>query len=111
LTYRYREPTPFSAYSGRTSCGLCARKSVRTHILDVRHEEPESPFLKGWVNIGTFMPRVILAGSFLVRGRWHFYDVTDWNKTVVVELQNERFEQLSVQVADPDAVVQLLKDR
>jgi hypothetical protein len=81
----------------------------RAHILDVRREEPESPFLKGWVNIGTFMPGVILAGSFHVRGKWHFYDVVDLSKTVVVDLQNERFERLSVQVADPDAVVRLLK--
>jgi hypothetical protein len=88
------------------------RSAIRVplaHILDVRHEEPESPFLKGWVNIGTFIPSVILAGSFSVRGRWHFYDVTDWSKTVVVDLQNERFERLSVQVAEPAVVVRQLK--
>ncbi len=83
----------------------------REHIRDARHEEPESPFLKGWRNLGTWVPGVITAGSYQVRDKRIFYDVMDWGKVVVVDLQDEHFNQLVMEVEDPAAVVQLLKDR
>src|SRR4029450_7108925 len=65
-----------------------------THICDVRHEEPESPLLKGWRNVGCWIPGLITFGSYRVHGEQHFYDVMDWSKVVVVELRNERFAKL-----------------
>lgn len=56
------------------------------------------------------MPGVITAGSYQVRDRRIFYDVMDWDKVVVVDLQDEHFDQLIVEVEDPAAVVQRLKD-
>jgi hypothetical protein len=53
---------------------------------------------------------LITFGSYRVHGEQHFYDVMDWSKVVVVELRNERFAKLAVQVEDPTAVVRLLKD-
>jgi len=54
---------------------------------------------------------VLIAGSYQVHDKRIFYDVTDWSKVVVVDLQDEHFNQLVMEVADPPAVVQLLKGR
>jgi hypothetical protein len=84
----------------------------RRHIRDARHERPASPIGKGWRNLGCWIPSVVTFGSYKVRNERHYYDVMDWGKVVVVDLQNEHFDRVAVQVEDPAAVVQLLlKDR
>jgi hypothetical protein len=83
----------------------------RRHIRGVRHERPPSPFPKGWRNVGCWIPGVMTFGSYQVHRERHFYDVMDWSKVVVVDLQNEHFDRLAVQVEDPAAVVKLLADR
>ena len=81
----------------------------RQHIRDVRHEKPSSPIGKGLLNLGCWIPGVMTFGSYQVHRERHFYDVVDWSKVVVVDLQHERFDRLAVQVEDPVAAVGLLK--
>ena len=78
------------------------------HIHGARHERPPSPLMKGWTNLGCWIPGVITFGSYQVHGERHFYDVMDWSKVVVVNVQNERYSRLAVQVEDPPAAVRLL---
>ena len=54
---------------------------------------------------GTHVPGVITAGTFYHHGNWVFWDVHDTEKAVVVDLRDERYEKLIVEVADPAATV------
>jgi hypothetical protein len=53
---------------------------------------------------GTDMPYVVMAGSFLfLDGEYAFWDVHDPDRTVVIELDHERFAELVLEVEDPQA--------
>ncbi|MGB8362097.1 MAG: hypothetical protein WCE80_11935 [Acidimicrobiia bacterium] len=54
---------------------------------------------------GTRLPGVLKAGTFHQNGRRVFFDVRDPDNTVIVDLQDEHFDQLVLEVDDPDAVV------
>jgi hypothetical protein len=58
---------------------------------------------------GTSIPGVITAGTFYQDGRKVFWDVHDPDKTVVIELKDENYDKLIVEVADPNAAVELVK--
>jgi hypothetical protein len=82
------------------------------HIRGVR-ADPE--VARGWWHgirmPGTQLPGVITAGTFYQAGKRVFWDVHDPERTVVVELADERYDELIVEVADPGAAVALLHER
>ncbi|GJF27316.1 hypothetical protein [Kitasatospora sp. NBC_01539] len=58
---------------------------------------------------GTHVPGVITAGTFRSGGEWIFWDVKDPAGAVVIELADERYRRLVVEVADPRAAVALVE--
>jgi len=58
---------------------------------------------------GTNLPRVITAGTFYQDGKRVFWDVHDPENTVAIDLHDERYNQLIVEEADPDAAVELIQ--
>jgi hypothetical protein len=54
---------------------------------------------------GTHIPGVISAGRFYSQGKWVFWDVHDPNKAIGIELRDERYDKLVVEVADPQAEI------
>ncbi|MFC4149858.1 hypothetical protein ACFO0M_26710 [Micromonospora mangrovi] len=58
---------------------------------------------------GTYLPGVITAGTFHLDGERIFWDVRDPAKAVVIELRDERYARLIVQVEDPRATVALVE--
>ncbi|NUP50124.1 MAG: hypothetical protein HOW97_22845 [Catenulispora sp.] len=60
---------------------------------------------KGMRAPGTRVPGVITAGTFHIDGERVFWDVHDASKAVVIELADERYARLVVEVADPRAAV------
>ncbi|MEV6970886.1 hypothetical protein AB0M47_37875 [Hamadaea sp. NPDC051192] len=64
---------------------------------------------RGIRTAGTYMPGVITAGTFRVDGERIFWDVRDPAKAVVIELRDERYARLIVQVDDPRATVELIE--
>jgi hypothetical protein len=81
------------------------------HIASVR-ADPE--MARGWWHgirmPGTSVPGVITAGTFYEDGKRVFWDVHHPEKTVVIDLRDERFNQLVVEVADPEAAVRLIQN-
>ncbi len=65
---------------------------------------------KGLRAPGTHIPGVITAGTFYQDGKRIFWDVKDPEKTIVVELTDERYDQLIIEVADPSAEVRKIRD-
>ncbi|MEV7555759.1 hypothetical protein AB0N89_39590 [Amycolatopsis sp. NPDC089917] len=59
---------------------------------------------------GTHLPGVITAGTFHLDGEKVFWDVKDASKAVVLELADERYTRLVLQVDDPRATVALVED-
>jgi len=60
---------------------------------------------KGLRAPGTHLPGVITAGTFHIDGEKVFWDVHDAAKAVVIELADERYARLVVQVDDPRTTV------
>ena len=58
---------------------------------------------------GTSVPGFITAGTFYVDGERVFWDVHDPAKAVVVELADQRYVRLIVEVDDPAATVELIE--
>ncbi len=79
------------------------------HIEGVR-ADPE--VAHGWRHglrmPGTNLPGVITAGTFYQDGKRVFWDVHNPDKTIVIDLLSEKYQQLIVEVADPDAAVQMV---
>jgi hypothetical protein len=80
------------------------------HIAGVR-TDPE--IARGWYHgirmPGTNVPGVITAGTFYQDGKRVFWGVHHPEKTIVIDLHDERFNQLVVEVADPNAAVKLVQ--
>ncbi|EGG49099.1 MULTISPECIES: hypothetical protein [Streptomyces] len=64
---------------------------------------------KGMRAPGSHVPGVIIAGTFHQHGEKVFWDVRDPAKAVVVELADERYTRLVLQVEDPRATVALVE--
>ncbi len=58
---------------------------------------------------GTYVPGVITAGTFHVDGERVFWDVHDPTKAVVVELSDQRYSRLIIEVDDPRATLALIE--
>lgn len=80
------------------------------HIAGVR-ADPE--IARGWYHgvrmPGTSVPGVITAGTFYQDGKRVFWDVHHPENTIVIDLHDERFNQLIVEVADPAAAVAMIQ--
>jgi hypothetical protein len=59
---------------------------------------------------GTHVPGVIAAGTFYHHGNWVFWDVHNPENAVVVELRDERYEKLIIEVADPAETVARVRE-
>ena len=80
------------------------------HITGVRADPKVA---RGWWRgmrmPGTSVPGVITAGTFYQDGKRVFWDVHHPEKTIVIDLHDERFNELVVEVADPETAVKLIQ--
>ena len=80
------------------------------HIAEIRADRA---IAYGWFHglrmPGTSIPGVITAGTFYEDGKRIFWDVHNPDNTVVIELKDERYNELIVEVPDPKVAVGLVK--
>jgi len=57
---------------------------------------------------GTGFPGVISAGRYYQQGQWVFWDVHDKERAIVIDLQNEDYATLVLEVEDPDETARLI---
>lgn len=80
------------------------------HIVEVR---ADSQIAHRWYHgirlPGTNIPGVLTAGTFYQNGKKSFWDIHDPDKVVVIELTNEPYDRLVVEVVDPKAAVEIVK--
>jgi len=80
------------------------------HIAGIR-ADPEAA-RGGWHGLrmpGTQIPGWVTAGTFYQHGQRVFWDVHNPEKAVVIELHDERYRELIVEVADPTAAVEMVR--
>jgi hypothetical protein len=59
--------------------------------------------------MGTQLPGVVTAGQFYQHGQRVFWDVHDPAKSIIIELHDERYGELIVEVTDPLSAVEQIK--
>jgi hypothetical protein len=81
------------------------------HVKGARVDEEAA---KGWwhgVKLGgSDLPGVITAGTFYRKGRIVFYDTHKPENTIVVDLDHETYDQLILQVRNPETAVETIMD-
>ena len=58
---------------------------------------------------GTNIPGVLTAGTFYQHGQRVFWDVHNPENSIVIELRDERYHELIVEVPDPQAAVDMIR--
>jgi hypothetical protein len=76
------------------------------HVIDVR---PADDPVEGIRMPGTHVPGVITAGTFVREGSSVFWDVHDPSKAIALDLRDERYSKLVIEVADPAATIDAVK--
>jgi hypothetical protein len=89
------------------------KSSLEIPLAHVAQIRADPSIAHGWFHgirmPGTSIPGVLTAGTFYEDGKRVFWDVHKPENTVVIELHDERYKQLVVEVADPKAAVELVK--
>lgn len=81
------------------------------HVVRVRADpEVARAWYHGIRMPGTNVPGVIIAGTFYQDGKRVFWDVHSPEKTIVIDLHDERYNELIVEVDDPEAAVRLIQN-
>ena len=63
---------------------------------------------KGWRIPGTHVPSIITAGTFYKSGNKIFWDVVDIDNCIIVDLKDEEYKQLIIEVENPAEAIRLL---
>lgn len=80
------------------------------HIAGVRADtEVARSWWHGLRMPGTNLPGVITAGTFYQDGKRVFWDVHHPENTIVIGLHDEKYNELIVEVADPQAAINLIQ--
>ena len=63
----------------------------------------------GWKAPGTYIPRIVTAGTFYHDKKRLFWDVSNPDNAVIIELEGEKYQILIVEVEKPGAVATQIK--
>jgi hypothetical protein len=79
-----------------------------TNITDVG-VSPRKGLVKGWKVPGTHLPGIMTAGTFRSHGEKDLWMVGRAKEVLVIELHDQPYRHLIVQVEDPHAAVEALR--
>lgn len=83
----------------------------RAHVRGAHRDPSVFHEPKGWRAPGTDIPWIFTAGTFFLHGDRVFWDVRHPARAIVVELHDEQYKELIIEVEDPDAAVALLTSK
>src|SRR5687768_12512622 len=73
-------------------------------LVNIRGVRADPAIARGWWKgfkaPGTHLPGVIIAGTFYQDGKRIFWDVRNPEQTIVINLNDEAYDQIIVEVAD-----------
>lgn len=79
------------------------------NIKDARQDLESIKGWKGWRAPGTSLFSLITAGTFHKDGTKIFWDVVDKNNCIIIDLIDEDYKQLIIEVKNPKEAINLLK--
>ncbi len=79
----------------------------KNNIVKVYQSNEELNKWSGYRIAGTYFPFLIIAGIFYNKGR-NFWDVSNKSNAIIIELQNEAYKKLIVEVDNPKESIALL---
>ena len=89
------------------------KSSLAIPLLHIAGIRADPSVAHGWWHgirlPGTNIPGVLTAGTFYQHGKRVFWDVHNPENTVIIELRDERYDELIVEVADPQLTVELIR--
>lgn len=91
---------------------LAVKSSIRVPLQHVRGATADRGIVKdpkGRRGPGAHIPGVVVAGTFHQDGERVFWDVHNGDQVVVIELEDEQYARLVVEVDDADAIVRLVE--
>jgi hypothetical protein len=74
-----------------------------------RAEEAATKWLQGFRAGGTHIRGVVSAGRFYSRGQFAFWDVHDGANAIAIQLRDEHFDKLVIEVTEPEAEVDRIR--
>ena len=81
------------------------------HVVRAHREIDGLSGFKGWRFPGTHIPFVLTAGTFYKESKPDFWDVANYDKCIIVELKDEQFRELIIEVENPEAAMELLNEQ
>lgn len=82
-------------------------KVPKSSVVKVYQDEAELHKFAGF-RVGTYVPFIITAGTYYLGKKTNFWDMSCKKNTIIVELQNHRYNKLYVEVENPQAAIELL---
>lgn len=88
---------------------LCSQLSIPAqHIKTAYLSESEQDLAGSMRMPGVNIPGLITAGTYLVHDTKIFCDITDYKNAIVVELHDEYYTKLVIEVENPQEAIKLL---
>lgn len=80
----------------------------KENIINAYPNQENLNWIIGLKMPGTHIPGLITAGTYIVKDGTIFCDVTDHKKSIVVELKDEHFKKLVIEVEDVEEAINIL---
>jgi hypothetical protein len=77
------------------------------HVRQVRTAADER--VAGIRYPGTQLPGILTAGTFYQQGKKVFWDVHDYTRAIAIDLRDDSFSTLIIEVADPAATIEQIE--
>ncbi len=78
------------------------------HVVKAYPNQNRLSLLNGIRMPGTYIPGLIIAGTYLVNEGKVFYDLTRGKRSIVVQLKEEKYKKLIIDVKDVPGALDLL---
>ncbi|MFV5692390.1 hypothetical protein ACM55K_10245 [Flavobacterium sp. LT1R49] len=82
----------------------------KENIIRAYQNKNEFTFWKGFRLPGTEIPGIITAGTFYKKGR-NFWDVMNKKNALIVELKDNYYKKLIIEVANPEETMRILNTK
>lgn len=83
----------------------------RHHILRAYKDSSKLEGWKGLRFLATSVPFLITAGTYYVGGGKNFWDVVNEDNCIIIDLKDEEYNSLIIEVEDPDEAIRLLSSK
>lgn len=79
-----------------------------SHIKECRINNNELSRPAGWRAPGTYIPGLITAGTYRAHEDRVFWDVVSKDKSIIIDLKDDYYKQIVIEVDSPESVVQMI---